>query len=296
MISVFGATGSVGGKVAAELLESNIPVRMLIRSFKKAQPLVNEGAEAVEGNMFNVEDIRRAMERCDGAFLMTPMNRSSELLIEEEITIGKNYAEALTGSTIKHIVYMSVIALREHTGIPNFESKAQVEDALAATGIKCTFLRPAFFMENFFSQWRLIQQMGIISFPFPADIPIPMVATEDIAYAAVQSLISGGKEQEAYDIMGPKDYTMAEATQIISSIIDKPLRYVEASPDETREMMMKNGASKAAAENSITMFEKFKTMQFNQDRDKVYTDFNYDPADFETVIGPVAEALKAEAR
>lgn len=293
MIAVFGATGQVGGKVAAMLLESGVPVRILIRSEDKAGPLRNEGVEVVAGSLENVDDISNTVIRCDSAFLMTPSNLESDNAFEKEIAIGRNYGEALRNSDVRHVVYMSVIAARENTGTPHFDTKAQVEDSIASAGVDCTFLRPAFFMENFYEQWPLIQQMGIISYPIPADKPLPMVATEDIAYVAVQSLQRGGRGQEAYDLLGPRDYTMAEATQIIGDIIGKSLRYVEASAEQAVDWMASRGMSRTSAQDTVSMFNIYATMQFG-DRNKVYEEFNFDPTTLETVMNTAAGALREE--
>jgi uncharacterized protein YbjT (DUF2867 family) len=47
---------------------------------------------------------------------------------------------------VKHLVLSSVANANKHTGIPHFESKARIEEALKAQGVPYTILRPAFFM------------------------------------------------------------------------------------------------------------------------------------------------------
>jgi uncharacterized protein YbjT (DUF2867 family) len=227
---------------------------------------------------------------------MTPSNLKSDNAFEKEIAIGRNYGEALKNSDVHHVVYMSAVAARENTGIPHLDTKAQIEDSIASAGIDCTFLRPAFFMENFYEQWPLIQQMGIISYPFPGDVPLPMVATEDIAYAAAQSLMRGGRGQEAYDMLGPKGYTMTEVAEIVGGIIDKPLRYVPAPREQAIEFMRRSGVSQAAAEDMVTMFDAYSRWQFTGDRNRVYNEFNFEPTTLETVVSAAADALRAEAR
>ncbi|MHB9038640.1 MAG: NmrA family NAD(P)-binding protein [Armatimonadota bacterium] len=292
MISVFGSTGNVGGRVAALLLESNIAVRVLARSSEKAEPLKNRGAEIVEGSMLNVEDVKNAMDRCDGAFLMTPINYASENYLDEEISIGRNYAEALEDSTINHVVHMSVVGARAKTGIPHFESKAIIEDAIFASGVDCTFLRPAFFMDNIYRQTDLIRNRGIISLPMPPDTPIPMVSTEDIAYAAVQSLKRGAMgESEEYDLLGGRDYSMAEVAEIISKSIGKEVKYVQMTEEQAREFFPQMGMSATVTNDFITMFKLMPNVPVELDRFRVYNEFNFEPTTLESMVSTIAGAL-----
>jgi uncharacterized protein YbjT (DUF2867 family) len=297
MIAVFGATGKVGGKVAAMLLESGISVRALVRSAEKAAPLKNRGAQLVIGSLNNQEDIVETLNGCDGAFLMTPMDRSNDKYIDEEIQIGRNYGSALKDSDIGHIVYMSVIGARDNTGIPFFDSKSVVEDSIILSGVDSTILRPVFFMENLYSQIPIVQQHGMMSLPFPSDWPFNMIATEDIAYAAVQSLRRGGKgELEAYDMLGPRKYRMTEVAEILSKAIGKPVKYQQASFDQTEQILLQTGMSTTAAKDYIKMFDVYSHWDIQGDRNRVYEEFNFEPTTLETIVNSIAGALAVETR
>lgn len=292
MISVFGSTGNVGGRVAAMLLEQNIPVRVLVRSPQKAQPLANKGAEIVEGSMLNLEDVKRAFDRCDGAFLMTPINHKSDNYYEEEIAIGRNYACALEESTIVHVVHMSIIGSRAKTGIPQFESKAIIEDAIFSSGADCTILHPAFFMDNLYSQMDRIRDQGIISALLPPDVPIPMVSAEDIAYVAVGSLMRGARgEKEEYELLGGRDYSMNEVADIVSKIIGRDIKYVQMSEDQAREVFSSMGMSPVAVDDYIRMFRLIPDVPVDADRMRVYQEFNFEPTSLESMVSTIAGVL-----
>ncbi|MEN6355870.1 MAG: NmrA family NAD(P)-binding protein [Armatimonadota bacterium] len=292
MISVFGSTGNVGGRVAAMLLESGIAVRAMVRSPQKAEVLKNRGAEIVEGNMLNVEDVKEALDRCDGAFLMTPINIASDNYIEEEITIGRNYGHALEDSTIDHVVHMSVVGAHAKTGIAQFESKAIIEDAIFASGVDCTFLRPAFFMDNLYKQMDMIRSQGIISTLLAPDVPIPMVSTEDIAYAVVKSLMRGAKgEKEEYDILGGRDYTMDEVADIVSDAVGKNVRYVQMNEDQAHKFFGQTGMHPVVVEDFIKMFKLMPEVPVEADRMRVYEEFNFEPTSLESMMSTIAGAL-----
>ncbi|MEN6371026.1 MAG: NmrA family NAD(P)-binding protein [Armatimonadota bacterium] len=291
MIAVFGATGKVGGKVAAMLLESGVPVRVMARSPENAAPLKTGGAEVVIGLLQNGDDIKTTLDGCDSAFLMTPMNRNSDNYIEEELAIGRNYGAALKDMDVGHVVYLSVINARDNTGIPFFDSKAEVEDSIARSGIDTTFLRPTYFMENLYQQVPIIQQFDMISLPIPGDVPVPMVATEDVAYAAVKSLLRGGRASEAYDLIAPKDYNMLEVTDIFSRIIGRNLRYSEETHEQGEQRMIQAGMTSVAARDYMKMFDAILEGRIGGDRNRVYEEFNFNPTPLETVIDTMTRVL-----
>jgi uncharacterized protein YbjT (DUF2867 family) len=291
MITVFGATGKVGGKVAAMLLEAGMPVRILARSLEKAAPLKSKGAEIVAGLLQNEDDIKSTLDGCDSAFLMTPLNPANDDYIEEEISIGKNYGTALKDMDVGHVVYMSIINARDKSGIPFFDSKAEIEDSIAASGVDATFLRPTYFMENIYQQIPIIRQLGVVSLPLPGDVPVPMVATEDVAYAAVQSLMRGGRGREEYDLLAPIDYTMLEVTDIIGRTIGRGLRYVEASYEQAEQMLVHSGISHVVARDYMKMFDAMRARRLGGDRSRVYNEFNFDPTPLETVTSTLAGAM-----
>lgn len=291
MIAVFGATGKVGGKVAAMLLESGVSVRALARSAENASPLKNKGAEIIIGSLQNENDIKTTLEGCDGAFLITPKDNSSDDYLEGEIAIGRLYGDAVKEMDVGHVVYLSVINARDKTGIPFFESKAVIEDSIVSSGADCTFLRAAYFMENLYKQSPLIQQFNMVSLPLPGDVPIPMAATEDIAYAAVQSLNRGGRGQEAFDILGPRDYTMFEAAEIISRITGRGIRYQEATYEQAEQTLRQAGMSAKSAQDYLMMFDAMRNRLLKGNRGRVYDEFNYEPTPLETVMGTLAAVV-----
>src|SRR6185295_14271864 len=62
-----------------------------------------------------------------------------------------------------------------------------LEQALSALSIPVTFLRPAWFMENFAWDISSARDAGVIaSFLQPLDKPVPMIATRDIGCLAAQ--------------------------------------------------------------------------------------------------------------
>ncbi|MEJ7664335.1 MAG: hypothetical protein WKG07_34845 [Hymenobacter sp.] len=106
-------------------------------------------------------------------------------------------------------------------------------------------LRPAYFMENLLSNVRLIQMRGAVASPMRPDISMPMVATKDIAAKAAELLGTATFENHAaHYLLGPRNYSMQEATTILGKAIGQPeLPYQQLSYDESRAGLLKAGMS-----------------------------------------------------
>jgi 2-alkyl-3-oxoalkanoate reductase len=66
-VAVLGATGVVGRHVVPRLCEHGHEVRAVVRSEADAQTLRAIGIEAAHGDIFDVQSLRQAVERCSAA-------------------------------------------------------------------------------------------------------------------------------------------------------------------------------------------------------------------------------------
>jgi uncharacterized protein YbjT (DUF2867 family) len=65
-VLVTGATGKIGGAVAAQLLEKGVPVRAMVhRDDARSARLRTAGAEVVVADMFDIQQVTAAMHGVD---------------------------------------------------------------------------------------------------------------------------------------------------------------------------------------------------------------------------------------
>ena len=232
-ILVTGATGQQGGAVARSLLDKGQKIRVLTRSPEKAKELASRGAEVVRGDFEDPESVKEAVKGAAGVFLVgTPFEKGPNAEIEQ----GKAIVLACWKFGTHHLVYSSVCAANRGTGIPHFESKAQVESFLRQTGQECTILRPVWFMENFTSPWLHPSiENGVLSTPVLPDRKLQMIALGDIGEFASEAFLRpeefAGKE---IDLAGD-ELTMTDIALQISCTMNRPIRY-EPIPEEKAEV------------------------------------------------------------
>src|SRR6185312_15273280 len=148
-IAVVGATGLQGGAIVRALLGADAPVRALARHSDSdaARALTELGADLVAADLDDPEGLRAAFTGVDGVLAMT--TPGPDRRTDREVTHGHAIADAAAAAGVPHLVYSSVGGAERHTGVPHFDSKAEVEDYLVAQGLSTTFVRPVFFMDNF---------------------------------------------------------------------------------------------------------------------------------------------------
>jgi uncharacterized protein YbjT (DUF2867 family) len=132
---------------------------------------------------------------------------------------------------VKHLVALSSVGADRAAGtgpIAGLHAHEQRLRALAGRGVNVVAFRPGYFFENFLAVVGLIKHEGINGSAAAPETKLPMIATQDIAEAVAQALAARDWTGfQVRELLGPRDYTMAEATRIIGAAIGKPeLPYV----------------------------------------------------------------------
>lgn len=185
IILVTGATGAQGGSVAKALLhEKKFNVRILTRNAHspKAQALLQAGAEIAEGDMDDLQSLKKAMEGVYGVFGVTSFWEH----YEKEFHHGKNLVTAVHQSGIKHFVFSTLANYHQLSGekyfVAHFDLKAELEEYARSLKIPATFMRIAFYYENFLNFFPLQKdENGDFFFGFPqGDTKLSIVSAEDM--------------------------------------------------------------------------------------------------------------------
>jgi uncharacterized protein YbjT (DUF2867 family) len=230
VILVSGATGTQGGAVARELIERGYRVRGLTRSPDSAASgeLTALGIEMVRGDFDDAASLDAALEGAYGAF---SVQQYRGVGVDGEIRQSKSFAEAAKRAGVAHFVYTSVSKARLGTGVPQFESKRDIEDYVRALGIPYTIIRPASFMSGF-EEWRQEARTGLIRGPLPADLARVFIAPSDIGRIAAEAFDQPdawiGRELA---IAGDR-ITYADIAAAMGRVMQRPVRYEQIPWEE----------------------------------------------------------------
>lgn len=230
-ILLIGGTGLLGGAIAEELAKRGEPVRALVRSGKRTARLRELGCQLEVGDLRDPRSLRRAL--ADARAVITtaqgdPLQRRKPL---EEIDGRGNLSliELADAAGVEHMVFVSALKANEGAPrVPQLAYKHGAEQALVASRMTYTILRPSSFQETFGADFapfrRLIEhhRLGLVLGSGRA--AHSFVAVRDVARAAALAL----DRREAHDALvpigGPDSLSYPEAYAQIAKITGRPIQ------------------------------------------------------------------------
>jgi uncharacterized protein YbjT (DUF2867 family) len=259
-ISVMGATGHVGGRIAERLLAEGHTVRALGRSLDKLAGLKAKGAEVLTGDAADAAFLTRAFTGADGAFTLQPPALTAPDYPARQTAEGEAIAKAVKDSGVEYVVVLSSVGADRPSGTgPIAGLHAQEERLKRLPGVNVLALRPGFFFENFFATLPLIEHEGVNGGAVAGTTSLPMIATPDIGDVAARALAARDWTGfQVRELLGPRDLTHDECTRIIGAAIGKPaLPYVRFPYADYAASLVQAGLSKSMADQYSEMAKAF---------------------------------------
>lgn len=251
MYVLMGANGNITSNAARRLLERGAKVRVIGRDAGHLRPLQDVGAEAAVGNALDVRFLTASFRDAAAVYTMIPPDLAARDSRAYQEAMGKAIVQALVESGVRIVVNLSSVgaALPGGTGpIAGLHDQEQRLNKLDRVDI--LHLRPGYFMENHLHAIELIKAGGVYPDMMAPEVPIPMIATDDIAAFVAREL-----EQPDFHghvvrhLLGARSYTMTEAARILGAAIGKPdLKYVQANPVHAKAGMVQAGISPSVAD------------------------------------------------
>lgn len=230
MFLVTGATGNVGAELVRALAESGERVRAVSRSGRsEGSPA---GVAAVAGDLNRPETVRAALEGVRGLFLMPGYGGQEQVL-----------ADAREAGVRRVVLLSGLSAGGGDRGNAVAGYLLDAEDAVRASGLAWTFVRPTSFMSNALRLADQIREGDTVRVPFPhartADID-----PYDIARVALRALVSDAFTGDILEVTGPEALLPADRVRVLGETLGRELRAVGLGHEETRTEMEATGVPK----------------------------------------------------
>jgi uncharacterized protein YbjT (DUF2867 family) len=232
-ILVTGATGNQGGATARRLLQDGWQVRALVRDRAKpaARLLAEQGATLVEGDMDDAGSLRAAMRGVHGVFSVQALAHTPDGLAAE-VRQGRTVADVAGETGVAHLVYSSVGGAERRTGIDHFETKAEIERHIQASGLPATILRPAFFMNNLL-HYAGAEGERVLRLEVLPDRPLQMIASDDVGRIAAYAFAHPADHLGTQIEIAGDELTLTRVAEIYEALTGTPTR-LEPQPVEHR--------------------------------------------------------------
>lgn len=228
--------GRVGAEAARLLADRDIPVRVLVRAPEKHSALARKGVEVVRGDLDDLATIDAALHGVSSVVLVSPAIPAQELaLVNAAVRAGVEHVVKITSDSAAD----SVIARRR--------GQAQIESALVASGLGYTLLKNNAYMQNFLMLAPEIRNSGGFS-ASAGDGRIGMVDARDVAeVAAVIANSPAAHRGKTYWPTGPEKLSYADAAEVLSKALDRPVVYTAVTVEQQRLAMIDLGLPDAVA-------------------------------------------------
>ena len=214
-VLVIGGTGTVGGAIAARLVARGDVPRVLTRSAAKSKGLP-AGAEGAVGDMADPASLAAATAGVDAVFLAVPVDR-------EETRLGLNAVAAAKDAKVGRLVYLSVFGAETAPEVPHFIGKVPIEEAVRASGLPFTILRPNYFYQN---DNQLAPAIAKGLYPQPiGEVGLSGIDVGDIADAAVNALTSSDHDGQTIPLVGPNLLTGPTVAAAYAKHLGHAVRY-----------------------------------------------------------------------
>lgn len=252
LITIIGATGTVGRRVVARLAEAGQGCRVVTRDMPKARGILGSGPEIAAGDYALPETLDTALAGTKRLFLLVPdMPGAAKLELEA------NVINAATRAGVEHIVYLSAPSRGAEPEFAFARLHHETERKIESSGLDWTHLRPIAFMSNLLLSLESIRAHDAFYLP-TGDGEVSSIDPADIAAVAVEALTGSGHAGRAYTLTGPEALSHAEQAEQLSAVIGRPIAYVDIPETAARAAMLTAGIPPMLVEDLLEYYALVK--------------------------------------
>ncbi len=222
MIGVIGGTGNTGRAMVAALQKKGAEFRCLVRDPASAAETLGSDVELVQADTADAATIEAGLAGCDKLFLLTGHSPAMQ-----EQQIGAIEVAKRAGVT-----YVVKVSGGDAVARPDCPSKIgqahyHVEEALKASGVDWTILRPGLFMQNFLNMAGMVKEQSKIMMPVPVDVEAGMIDVRDTGDVAAEVLTGDGGHNGQTYFLASANRTPGDVATVLSSELGREVAFVE---------------------------------------------------------------------
>ncbi|MBJ2125024.1 NmrA family NAD(P)-binding protein [Flavobacterium sp. IB48] len=257
-IIITGSLGNISKPLAKALIKEGHQITVIASSSERKSEIENLGAQAAIGSVNDVNFLTQTFTGADAVYCMIPRANYFDPNLDLDAftrTIGNNYAEAISKSGVKRVVFLSSIGAHLEQGSGIIQRYNEIEAVLnRLSNVSITFMRPTSFYYNLLAYIPMIKNQGVIAANYGADQLIPWVSPNDIAEAIAEELTTplDGKKIR---YVASEELTGDQTAKILGDVIGNPdLKWKLISDEETLNGLIAVGMQPKIAQGLVEMY------------------------------------------
>jgi uncharacterized protein YbjT (DUF2867 family) len=222
-VLITGATGNVGREIIRSLrtIDHQLHISAGVREINATNIGLEESdLELVRFDFADLNSIQNALYGCEILFLLRPPR------ISDAEKYFKPIIDASVINGVMHIVFLSVQGVENSSLIPHHK----IEKLIVKSKIDYTFLRPAYFMQNFTTTLRddLVHKKRIY---LPAgNAKFTLIDVRDIGSVAAKIISNISLHiNQSYELTSDDKLTFSEMAELFTKILGVEIQYVSPS-------------------------------------------------------------------
>lgn len=256
MIVITTSTGLIGHQVLHNLLNSDEPIRVIVRDPSRLSPRERERVEVVQGSHGDLDVVTRAFAGADSVFWLVPPDPHAESAEAAYVGFSRPACDAFKTQGVKRVVGVSAFG-REAAVAANagyVTASLAMDDLIASTGVSYRALAMPPFMDNLLRQVESIKNQGVFFDVVSGDLKQPTCATRDIATVATELLLDHTwSGVESRPVLGPEDLSYNDMAQIMSEALGRPVRFQQIAGSVLKARLLQSGRSEAMTRGYLDM-------------------------------------------
>lgn len=224
-ICVLGGTGFVGRHICQQLVERGYRVTVPTRDRERAKSLlVLPTAEVVTADIHDPEALSQVVRGSDAVINLVGVlydGRGNAGFREAHVALARRVVAACRANGVRRLLHMSALNADVNAPSAYLRSKGEAENAVRESGLDFTIFRPSVIFgpeDGFLNLFaRLLKVLPVVLLGSP-NARFQPVFVEDVAAAFAVSLARLESFGKAYELCGPKTYTLRELVNYVGAV------------------------------------------------------------------------------
>ena len=216
-VLLIGASGLLAKPVIRHMDKAGFQLRLFSRSVN--QSMFDKEFEMIQGDVFNLNDLNKAMTGCDAVHIsLSTANEAlaAKIVTDSALQKGIKLISTISGCTV------SV----ENRWFPMIENKYQAEQTIINSGIPYMIFRPTWFFESLDLMIRDGKAMLLGKQPNPSH----WVAADDLARMVATAYRKPEAKNKIFFIFGPEQHLMKDLLEKYCKLRYPEIKKVSSVP------------------------------------------------------------------
>ena len=233
-VLVAGATGYLGGHVCRALKQDGYRVKALTRDLARLEPVRPFVDEVFVGQATDNATLEGLCDGVDVVFSSVGIHGKMPRKItvwDVDYGANMNILQRAQEAGVGHFIFISVLnadVMRPHIQVA--EARERVGDAMRASGMTWTLLRPTGFFNDLAGFFDMIRRQGRAWLIGKGEARSNPIHGADLANIVVQAIEDPCWRDGAFGVGGPDIYTMRQIVALAFEALGKPMKLHSLPP------------------------------------------------------------------